>query len=97
MPKPKRVGEPVQVYLDDRDRDLLDTLAARAELPRSEVLRVALRRLAADIPGTTRSGESFSALLGVLDSARSVPADLAARHDAYLYKVPSKKARRPKG
>ena len=49
MPKPGRVREPVQVYLDERDRALLDAVAERAALPRSEVIRVALRRLAAEI------------------------------------------------
>ena len=85
MKKPSRVGEPVQVYLSDRDRDLLDKLAKRSDLARSEVLRVALRRLAADLPGATNVGAALPALVGALDSARDVPADLAGRHDEYLY------------
>lgn len=85
MKKPSRVGEPVQVYLTDRDRALLDKLATRSDLARSEVLRVALRRLAADLPGATSVGASLPVLLGALDAARDVPADLAGRHDEYLY------------
>jgi hypothetical protein len=87
MKNPNRVGEPVQVYLNDRDRDLLDELAERSALARSEVMRVALRRLAADLPGATKVGAALPTLVGALDSARDVPADLAARHDEYLYAV----------
>ena len=88
---PSRVGEPVQVYLNDRDRALLDKLSDRAALPRSEVLRVALRRLAADLPGATKAGAALPALIGALDDAADVPADLAARHDEYFYAVPAAK------
>ncbi|MDA1080672.1 MAG: ribbon-helix-helix protein, CopG family [Gemmatimonadetes bacterium] len=86
--KPSRVGEPVQVYLNDRDRALLDKLSDRAALPRSEILRVALRRLASDLPGATKVGMALPALIGALDDATDVPADLAARHDEYLYALP---------
>ena len=96
MTRPKRVGEPVQVYLDDRDRSLLDKLADREALPRSEILRMALRRLAADLPGEARRGASLATLLGVLDSAPDVPRDLAARHDDYLYPTPSRRSKRRK-
>lgn len=89
--KPSRVGEPVQVYLNDRDRALLDKLSERAALPRSEILRVALRRLASDLPGATNAGAALPALIGALDEAEDVPADLAARHDDYLYAVPTVK------
>lgn len=85
MAKPRKVREPVQVYLDDHDRALLDDAAARTALPRAEVLRIALRRLAADLPGTRRPGTALPALIGVLDTADDVPRDLAARHDEYLY------------
>ena len=85
MEKSSRVREPVQVYLDPGDRALLDAVAERSSLPRSEVLRVALRRLAADLPGSARPGASLASLVGALDTAASVPRDLAARHDEYLY------------
>ena len=94
MKKPSRVGEPVQVYLNDLDRTLLDKLAKRSDLARSEVLRVALRRLAADLPGATSVGASLPALLGALDAARDVPADLAGRHDEYLYAAPDRRPAR---
>jgi hypothetical protein len=79
------VREPVQVYLDDRDRALLDAAAARTALPRAEVLRIALRRLAAELPGARGPGAALPALIGALDAADDVPPDLAARHDDYLY------------
>ena len=91
--KPNRVGEPVQVYLSDRDRALLEQLAKKTALPRSEIIRVALRRMASDLPGVTKSGTGLDALLGALDEAAAVPTDLSARHDEYLYeKKPPRKA-----
>ena len=85
MGKPKEVREPVQVYLDARDRSMLDTMSKRAAIPRSDVLRLALRRLSAELLGQDRPGASLSALVGVLDASPNVPSDLAARHDEYLY------------
>jgi hypothetical protein len=88
MAKAGKVREPVQVYLDKSDRALLKAVAERAALPASEVLRVALRRLAADLPPSDRPGASLAMLVGSLDAAAGVPRDLAARHDAYLYGKP---------
>jgi hypothetical protein len=85
LTKITRVREPVQVYLDKSDRALLKAVAERAALPASEVLRVALRRLAADLPSSDRPGASLGSLVGALDAATGVPRDLAARHDDYLY------------
>ncbi len=93
-PPPKRVREPIQVYLDEHDRALLDAAAKRADLPRSEVLRIALRRLAAELPGAARPGASLATLIGALDSAKDVPRDLAEHHDDYLYPWPAAKARK---
>jgi hypothetical protein len=87
MSKPKEVREPVQVYLDARDRSMLDAMAKREAVPRSDVLRMALRRLSAELLGEDRPGASLSSLVGVLDDAPAVPSDLAARHDDYLYAV----------
>jgi metal-responsive CopG/Arc/MetJ family transcriptional regulator len=75
----------VQVYLDPRDRELLDTLSARLGMPRSEVIRSAVRRLASDTLAEGQPGAGIAALTGVLDAAADVPADLAERHDEYLY------------
>jgi len=43
--KPKRVAEPVQVYLDPADRDRLERLAAQLEATKSDVLRRGLSAL----------------------------------------------------
>ncbi len=94
--KPKIVREPVQVYLDGRDRSLLDALAKQTDVPRSDVLRLALRRLSSELLGEARPGASLSSLVGVLDGAPDVPADLAARHDEYLYPAPTA-AKRARG
>jgi hypothetical protein len=83
--KPERVREPVQVYLDEKDRDLLDTLVARSALPKAELLRLGLRRLSADLLADDRPGGSMDSLIGVLDVAPGVPRNLSARHDDYLY------------
>lgn len=90
----KRVREPIQVYLDARDRSLLDRLAKEASVPRSEVLRMGLRRLETDAAGDSR-GAGLRALIGVMEGA-DVPSDLASRHDDYLYPAPKpvKAARR---
>ena len=89
--KAREVREPLQVYLDGRDRALLDTLAKRENLPRAEILRLALRRLGAEI----REGgpDGMSALMGALDGT-AAPSDLAERHDEYLYAAPVKRRKR---
>ena len=94
MAKIGRVREPVQVYLDKSDRALLKAVAERAALPASEVLRVALRRLAADLPASDRHGASLSLLVGALDGASGVRRDLAERHDDYLYGKPPRARKR---
>jgi hypothetical protein len=85
MPKAaRRVREPVQVYLDERDRALLEQLAERTSLSRAELLRLGVRRLADEMLADTRPGASLDVLVGALDVA-DVPRDLAARHEDYLY------------
>lgn len=85
MSKPKEVREPVQVYLDARDRAMLDAMAKREAVPRSDVMRLALRRLGAELLGPHRPGTALASLVGILDPAPDVPSDLAERHDEYLY------------
>lgn len=95
MPKPSgRVREPVQVYLDPDDRALLLEIAERTALPQAEVLRRGLRRLAADLSDNPR-GASLDRLIGALGGGADLPADLAARHDEYLY--PPEGEREPGG
>ena len=42
---PRHVREPVQVYLDAGDRDLLESLARSTGLSKAELLRRGLRKL----------------------------------------------------
>ena len=88
MKSPGRVREPIQVYLDASDRALLDSVAGQSSQSRAEVIRIAIRRLAEELPRAERPGASLATLVGALDGARDVPRDLAARHDAYLYGTP---------
>ncbi|HEY5220404.1 MAG TPA: ribbon-helix-helix protein, CopG family [Gemmatimonadaceae bacterium] len=81
---PSAVREPVQVYLDERDRELLEQVAERTGLARAEVLRRALRSLAAETLAERSHGSSLRALAGVLGGDDSTPADLAERHHDYL-------------
>lgn len=71
--------KPVQVYLNDEDRDLLERLAERLGLSMAETLRVALRRLAAE---RWAEDDPLLALAGSLESD-DVPTDLSTRHDEY--------------
>ena len=75
----------MQVYLDERDRGLLEALADRTSLSRAELLRLGLRRLSGEMLADGQPGGSLASLIGVLDVAPGVPRDLSARHDDYLY------------
>lgn len=87
---------PVQVYLDSRDRSLLDRLAKRLGLSRAETIREAVRRWAADMSGRE---DRLLDLIGSLDDP-ALPADLSTRHDEYAvagYPGVRKVAERPRG
>jgi hypothetical protein len=71
----------VQVYLDRRDRALLESLAGETGLPRTELIRRGLRKLAGEALIEHRPGWSLEVLIGSIPEG---PADLAARHDDYL-------------
>lgn len=76
------VREPVQAYLDEHDRDLLEKLVARTGLTRAELIRRGLRRLASEDSTHEREpGWSLGILTGSLPDA---PDDLATGHDHYL-------------
>ena len=83
MRNKKQVKEPVQVYLERPDVDLLTSLAERLGLPRTEVLRRGLRGLAAEVLGA--SGPALAFLEAAQSAASSdVPGELALDHDKYL-------------
>jgi hypothetical protein len=81
--KPKRVREQVVVYLDARDRELLEELADSTGLARTELFRRGLRRLAEELAGERKPGSSLGYLIA---TAREddLPTDVAERHDDYL-------------
>jgi hypothetical protein len=85
MTKRARVREPVQVYLDPEDRSLLEEVTQQTGLSRAEILRRGLRRVAEDLLAEHEAGAAFEDLIGALGDDPSLPADLAARHDVYLY------------
>lgn len=81
---PRRIREPVQVYLDPDDRAILLEIAGRTGLSQAEVLRRGIRRLAADLTDHP-PGASLDILMSALGDSAALPPDLAARHDEYLY------------
>ena len=83
--KPNRVREPVQVYLDRPDKELLDKTARKTGLSRAEILRRGLRRVADDVLGHKTRGFSLNTLIDSLDGVDDLPRDLAKNHDSYLY------------
>ncbi len=83
MPDKKQVKEPVQVYLERNDVDLLAALAQRLGLPRTEILRRGLRGLAAEVLGATGPALAFLDA-AVAATPNGAPDDLALNHDAYL-------------
>jgi hypothetical protein len=82
---PRDAREPVQVYLDAADRDLLERLVRRTGLSKAELLRRGLRQLGVLEIAEHAPGWSLDTLTGSLGDAATLPADLAASHDAYLY------------
>jgi len=82
--KPGRVREQVVVYLDARDRELLEQMAEETGLARTELLRRGLRRLADETLTEQKPWSSLDALVGALDGA-DLPTDLSVRHEHYLY------------
>jgi len=78
------VREPVQVYLDQKDRELLEQVAQTKGWSRAEVLRRGLRSLAADALSDRPPGWSLESLIGCFGDDPSIPIDLAERHDYYL-------------
>jgi len=81
--RPKRVREPLQVYLAEEERRLLDSLAREAGVSRAEILRRGILAVARE-----REPWDASPVLGfirkVSADAPNLPADVSARHDDYL-------------
>jgi hypothetical protein len=72
------------VYLDARDRALLEQLTKTTGLPKTELFRRGLRRLADDASARGAPGYSLRQLVASADND-DFPANVAERPDAYLY------------
>jgi hypothetical protein len=79
----KRTREQAVVYLGQRDRELLENLASKTGLSRTELFRRGLWALAAQAFGA-REASAFDHLLAESGQVNG-PADLSARADDYLY------------
>ena len=82
--KPKRVREQSVVYLGQRDRALLDDLAEKTGLSRTELFRRGLWALAAQIGVAQESGSAIDYLVSTATQFTGPP-DFAERSDDYLY------------
>ena len=82
---PKRVREQVVVYLDERDRALLEQLSKTTGLPKTELFRRGLRRLADDALTGVAPGYSLRQLVASAGND-DFPSDVAERPDEYLYR-----------
>jgi hypothetical protein len=72
------------VYLEPRDRALLEKLVEKTGLARTELLRRGLWQLAGRELTGQEPGSGFGYLLKTASDA-DVPADLSERPDFYLY------------
>jgi hypothetical protein len=83
----KKIGqktrEAVMVYLDARDRALLERLAKKTGLPRTELLRRGLRHVADRELSSESPGSAFEYL--VETASGESPPDLSERADHYLF------------
>lgn len=82
--KPSRVREQLVVYLDSRDRELLEQMVEATGLARTELFRRGLRRLAQDAMEGKKPGSSLAHLIATATDD-GLPEDIAERHDHYLY------------
>ncbi len=82
--KPRRLAEPVQVYLDARQRSRLEQLADRLEASKSDVLRLGLEALERQLLDPEQ--HPLFRLVGIAGAGPgSGPKDDAAReHDLHL-------------
>lgn len=75
------VREPIQVYLDRKERARLDRLARELGVSRAEVLRRGLQSL--EQHEARAFYEMFEPLIGAFSNPEA-PTDLAENHDEYL-------------
>lgn len=82
--RPKRVSEPVQVYLAPPEQARLKRLTAELSLSKSDVLRKGLEALEAQL--TVPESHPALQVIGLVDDAEplSDAIDVAREHDRYL-------------
>lgn len=81
--KPKRVGEPAQVYLTDTDHARLERLTEQLGASKSDVLRRGLEAL--ELQHLEPSAHPALRLIGLVDDAAGSDAiDIAREHDRVL-------------
>lgn len=86
-PSPKRVREQAVVYLAERDRALLEKLAAQTGLSRTELLRRGLWALAAETLAPAQNSAFEHLIANATDV--DVPPDFSERSDEYVYGAPA--------
>lgn len=79
----KRVREQVVVYMDESDRELLEEVARKSGLSKTEVFRRGLRQIAGELLTEGRPGSAFEYLIATATDGDS-PRDMSERHDEYL-------------
>jgi len=84
MPVGKTGRRQVVVYLDERDHLLLERVVKETGLAKTELLRRGLHRLAEEVLRENGPGSAFRHMI---ETSRDdgFPADVAERHDHYLY------------
>jgi hypothetical protein len=93
---PSLVREPVQVYLDQSDRALLDKVARKSGLSRAEILRRGVRRMAAELLADESPMLRFIHEQTPGTWPVDTPADAAEHHDRYLTDAPTARRKPPK-
>ncbi|MGA2384413.1 MAG: ribbon-helix-helix protein, CopG family [Gemmatimonadales bacterium] len=83
-PRRERVSEPVQVYLERHDRDLLDRLTTRLGASKSDVLRRALAALERQLTDPAQDPILGFIALADLAEGRDPGYDVAREHDRFL-------------
>ncbi len=71
----------IQVYLDSELREKLETLAARLNISKSELVRQSIRRLLQE-----EKADEKEPLLGIVGLGKSGIDDVSEKHDNYLAK-----------
>lgn len=92
----KAVREPIQVYLTEDDRELLDRAAKQSGMSRAEVLRRGLRQFGGAVVSESHPVIEFLEAMAASDWPTDMPDDIGRRHDAELatvHRAPATKTR----